>query len=367
MSLIIGVIAALACLMGGVWISEGSHFNPFMYWDLSAFVIVVIGTLFATMAMYSVMDILFMPIFFIQCILPLPYKEGDIVTAFQRMADKVKGAGIPSLTSEIPSAYDEFMRRGIKLVISGTDSHAIKEIMHEEIEKTKGRHKSKISIFNEMAGIGPTMGMIGTLLALVIVLGNLEDTSKLGSSIAVALIATLYGCAVANIVFVPIAKKLTLKDEREILMKEMILEGLLSVQAGESSFLVGQRLKACVSDGMRNKIEGGKGTSKKKSEKHIDIATYMNAIDQEKAMAFLAEVKKSFETKDLGMDDAKNMLAELINEAEDKIIMKDFANEFMKSKTSKKLPKGLKRKGVTGKKGAKGKAKRKAAVADDDE
>jgi chemotaxis protein MotA len=367
MSLILGVIGAIAALLGGVWIAEGAHFNPFMYWDLSAFVIVIIGTLLAAMAMFSAMDILMMPIFLIKCVLPMPYKEGDIVAAFQRMADKVKGAGIPSLTSEIPSAYDEFMRRGIKLVISGTDSHAIKEIMHEEIVNTHKRHKAKIGIFNEMAGIGPTMGMIGTLLALVIVLGNLEDTSKLGSSIAVALIATLYGCAVANIVFVPIAKQLDAKNEKENLLKEMILEGLLAVQAGESSFLVGQRLKACVSDGLRNKIEGGKGGSKKKTEKHIDIATYMNAIDQEKAMAFLAEVKKSFETKDLGMDDAKNMLAELINEAEDKIIMKDFANEFMKSKTSKKLPKGLKRKGVSGKKGAKGKAKRKAAVADDDE
>jgi hypothetical protein len=147
-------------------------------------------------------------------------------------------------------------------------------------------------------------------------------------------------------------------------MKEMIMEGVLAVQAGESSFLVGQRLKACVSEGMRGRIEGGKGGSKKKSDKYIEIATYMNAIDQERAMAFLAEVKKSQENKDLGQDDAKNMLGELINEAEDKVIMKDFANEFMKSKLAKKLPKGMKRKG--GKKGAK-KSKRKAAVADDDE
>lgn len=363
MSIVFGVIGAFLAVMGGVWIAEGSHFNIWAYWDEAAFVIVVVGTLFCTMAMYSTMDLLMLPIYFLQTILPLPYKEGDIVDSFQRMADKVKGAGIPSLTSEIPSAYDDYMRRGIKLVISGTDSHAIKEIMHSEIEKTNKRHKQKIGIFNEMAGIAPTMGMIGTILALVIVLGNLEDTSKLGSSIAVALIATLYGAAAANLACVPMAKKLELKNDKEILLKEMILEGLLSVQAGESSFLVGQRLKAHVSEGLRSRIEGGKGTSKKKGEKHIEIATYMNAIDQEKAMAFLAEIKKSQETKDLGQDDAKNMLAELINEGEDKIIMKDFANEFMKSKTAKKLPKGLKRKAKT--KGKK--AKRKAAVADDDE
>lgn len=365
MSIIVGIIATMACLIGGVMIAEGSHFNIMAYWDLAAFVIVVLGSIACIMAMYTFMDTFMLPIYFIQTMLPLPYKEGDIVSSFQRMADKVKGAGIPSLTSEIPSAYDEFMRRGIKMVISGTDSHVIKDVLHEEIAKTEKRHKQKVGIFNEGAGIAPTMGMTGTILALVIVLGNLEDTSRLGTSIAVALIATLYGCVLANVVFVPIAKKLDVKNEREIMLKTMILEGLLAVQSGESSFIVGQRLKAFCNEGLRSRIEGGKGTSKKKTEKHIEIATYMNAIDQEKAMAFLAEVKKSFETKDLGQDDAKNMLGELINEAEDKIIMKDFANEFMKSKTGKKLPKGLKRKGAA-KKG-KGKAKKKAAVGDDDE
>lgn len=364
MGMILGIIGSLACLLGGLYIAEGAHFNVWAYWDLAAFVIVIMGTLTCAMSMYTIMDMLMMPIYFIQALLPLPYKEGDIVESFQRMADKVKGGGIPALTSEIPSAYDEYMRRGVKLIISGTDSHAIKEIMHSEMDKINKRHKQKIGIFNEMAGVAPTMGMVGTLLALVIVLGNLEDTSKLGSSIAVALIATLYGVAVANVLFVPIAKKLDGKNEKELLMKEMIMEGVLAVQAGESSFLVGQRLKACVSEGMRARIEGGKGGSKKKSDKYIEIATYMNAIDQEKAMAFLAEVKKSQEARDLGQDDAKNMLGELINEAEDKVIMKDFANEFMKSKLAKKLPKGMKRRG--GKKGAK-KSKRKAAVADDDE
>lgn len=363
MSLIIGIIGGFLSLLGGVWLAEGSHFNVMTYWDISAFVIVVIGTLFAAMGMYSIMDILMIPIYILQCILPLPYKEGDIVESFQRMADKVKGSGIPSLTSEIPSAYDEYMRRGVKMVISGIDSHAIKEIMHSEIDKVNKRHKQKISIFNEAAGIGPTMGMIGTLLALVLVLGNLEDTSKLGTSIAVALIATLYGVAIANLFFVPVAKQLDVKNEKEVLIKEMILEGTLAVQAGESSFLVGQRLKAFVSESLRARIEGGKGSSKKKNDKHIEIASYMNAIDQEKAMAFLAEIKKSQENKDLGQDDAKMMLGELINEAEDKVIMKDFANEFMKSKTGKKLPKGMKRKGASKKK----KGKRRATVADDDE
>jgi len=366
MSLIIGVILSFASAMVGVWISEGANFSLLMYWDLAAFFIVVVASIFLAMAMYSIVDGLMMPLYLLQCLIPLPYKEAEIITTFQRMADKVRGAGIPALTSEIPTAFDEFMRRGIKMVIAGTDSSTVKSIMHEEIARMEKRHKQKISIFNELAGIGPTMGMVGTLLALIIVLGNLEDTSRLGSSIAVALIATLYGVAVANLIFVPIAKSLDIKNEKEVTLKTMIMEGLLSVQAGESSFIVGQRLKAYVNDRTRANIEGGKVGGKKKGEKYVEIATYMNPIDQEKAMAFLAEVKKSLEPRDLGDDDAKNMLAELINEAEDKIIMKDFANEFMKSKLAKKLPKGMKRKKVGGG-GKKGKKAKAAVAADDDE
>ena len=93
MSLIIGIIGGFLSLIGGVYIAEGAHFNIMTYWDISAFIIVIVGTLFASMGMYSIVDILMIPIYVLQCVLPLPYKEGDIVESFQRMADKVKGGG----------------------------------------------------------------------------------------------------------------------------------------------------------------------------------------------------------------------------------------------------------------------------------
>jgi len=104
-------------------------------------------------------------------------------------------------------------------------------------------------------------------------------------------------------------------------------------------------MKAVCSEGQRLAIEGGKGLSKKKGEKHIELTTYMNALDQEKALAFMSEVKQATEAKEIGQDDIKQLLAQLINEADDKVLMKDFANEYMKLKTLKKLPKGSKMKG----------------------
>lgn len=358
-------ILGLAFCFGAIIMGLGGVKTIPDYVDYPSLMIVLGGTIGVSIGMVGFGPVLSIPLLLIKLILPLPYKEGDIVSAFQRMADKVKAAGVPSLTSEIPVAYDEFMRRGVKMVIAGTDSATIRSVLEDEIEQSENRHSNKINMFNLAAAVFPAMGLLGTILGLIQVLANLEDTSKLGPSMALALITTLYGALFSNVVAMPFGQTLQVKNDREKMLRKMILEGLIAVQAGESSFLVGQRLKAYCNEGLRSKIEGGKGTSKKKTEKHIELATYMNAIDQEKAMAFLDEVKKSQEKKDLGQDDAKNMLAELINEAEDKVIMKDFANEFMKSKTAKKLPKGLKRKGRTT--GKKGKGKRKATVPDDDE
>jgi chemotaxis protein MotA len=362
-----GVIFGFLVFAAVIVIGLGGVSSMGSYWDAPSMTIVLGGTLGIVLMMFGFGNFFSIPLLLIQMLLPLPYKEGDIVTMAQRMADKVKAAGVPALTSEIPTAPDEFTRRGIKMIIAGTDSSTVRAIMEKEIEEIEKRHSTKINMFNLAAAVFPAMGLLGTILGLVQVLANLEDTSKLGPSMALALITTLYGAFFSNVIAMPMGQTLQVKNDKEVILKNMVMEGLLAVQAGESSYIVGQRLKAYCNEGLRAKIEGGKGTSKKKTEKHVEIATYMNAIDQEKAMAFLAEVKKSMETKDLGQDDAKNMLAELINEAEDKIIMKDFANEFMKSKTAKKLPKGLKRKGVTGKKGKGAKAKRKAAVGDEDE
>lgn len=364
---LIAVFSVYSALM-----SEGGNLGSMVNGPAAS--IVFIGAAGASLMGTTFGNLLSIPGMMLQAILAPRYnpaKPTDLVNACMRMADKARQFGLPSLTSEIPVAVDEFMQRGIKLLVAGTEAKTVGHIMHEEVERMEQRHEEKYGLIAALSGMFPTMGMVGTILGMVQTLGHLEDTSKLGPSIATAMIATFYGVATANLVAIPLAAKLQLKSHHEAMMKKMLIEGLLAVQAGESAQLVGSRMKAFFNEKMRARIEGNKGASKKKTEKHIELTTYMGAADQERALAFISEMKAEMASKSLGQDDVKTMLADLINNADDKVLGKDFANEVMKLKDVKKLPKGAKRKpkkkaGGAGK-GAPAKAKAKKAVDDDDD
>ncbi|MBC7544357.1 MAG: MotA/TolQ/ExbB proton channel family protein [Candidatus Sericytochromatia bacterium] len=371
LSTIVGFVLACSAVVLAL-MDEGGSLSSMV--NGPAAKIVFIGALGAALMGSTFSTLLGLPGMMLQSILSPKYnpaKPTDLVNACMRMADKARQFGLPSLTSEIPVAVDEFMQRGIKLLVAGTDSKTVAHIMHVEIERMEKRHEERYGLVEALSGMFPTMGMVGTILGMVQTLGHLEDTSKLGPSIATAMIATFYGVATANLIAIPLTSKLKLKSHHEAAMKEMLVDGLLAVQAGESSQLVGSRMKAFFNEKMRSKIEGGKGASKKKTEKHVELTTYMGAADQERALAFIAEMKAETASKSLGQDDIKTMLADLINNADDKVLGKDFANEVMKLKVIKKLPKGAKRKPKKKAGGkapaAAGKAKAKKKVDDDDD
>ena len=372
-STIAGFVIAIAAVYGAL-MSEGGSLSGMI--NPPAAQIVFVGAAGAALMSTTFANFLAFPMLLIKAMLPAKYnpnKPTDLVNACMRMADKARQFGLPSLTSEIPVAIDEFMQRGIKLLVAGTDSKTVGHILHEEVERMEARHLEKYGLIEALAGMFPTMGMVGTIIGMIQTLGHLEDTSKLGPSIATAMIATFYGVATANLIAIPLAAKLRLRSHHEAAMKEMLVDGLLAVQAGESSQLVGSRMKAFFNEKMRARIEGNKGASKKKTDKHIELTTYMGAADQERALAFVAEMKAEIASKSLGQDDVKTMLADLINNADDKVLGKDFANEVMKLKDVKKLPKGAKRKpkkkagGKAGAAAAKGAAAKKKKVEDDDD
>jgi chemotaxis protein MotA len=371
LSTIAGFLIALFSVYSAL-MAEGGSISSMVNGPAAA--IVFIGAAGAALMGTTFGNLFSLPMLMLQAIMAPKYnpaKPTDLVNACMRMADKARQFGLPSLTSEIPVAVDEFMQRGIKLLVAGTEAKTVGHIMHEEIERMEHRHEEKYGLVEALSGMFPTMGMVGTILGMVQTLGHLEDTSKLGPSIATAMIATFYGVATANLVAIPLTAKLKLKSGHEAMMKTMLVEGLLAVQAGESAQLVGSRMKAFFNEKMRSRIEGNKGASKKKTEKHIELTTYMGAADQERALAFIAEMKAEIASKSLGQDDVKTMLADLINNADDKVLGKDFANEVMKLKDVKKCPKGTKRKpkkkAAGGGKGAPAKAKAKKAVDDDDD
>lgn len=356
-----GVILGIPLVLGVIYLTMRMNNQPLLnYYDPASLVIVMGGSL-GSAAVGSGFGMLFkLPVLYLQAILPYPTKQALVVVDMKRMAEKARAGGLPALTSEIPTAPNEFVRRGIKLLVAGTDSEIVRTIMEAELSSSETRHGDNTSFLDALAGYFPTFGMLGTVLGIVQAMGNLDDMAALGSALALALLTTLYGVFFANVFVLPVSAKLKTKNSIEVLVKGMYIDGMLAIQAGSTADTIDKVMKSYVDEKTRAKIEGGK-IGKKKVDKHIEYTTYMNPQDQERAMALMAEVKKETEAKNLGQEDVKLMLAELINEADDKTLMKDFANEYMKYKPVRKLPKGKKRKGKGKKRKGGGGGKRRMA------
>lgn len=141
---------------------------------------------------------------------------------------------------------DPFLQKGVELIVDGTDPELVRNILETEVDFTDSRHQKGQQIFKSMAAFAPAYGMTGTLIGLVNMLRRLNDPGSLGPSMAVALITTFYGVVLANLVFIPMANKLSLHSNREILRKEMIIEGLLSIQNGENPRIIKNKLEAFI-------------------------------------------------------------------------------------------------------------------------
>jgi chemotaxis protein MotA len=149
---------------------------------------------------------------------------------------------------------DEFMRKGIQLVVDGTDPDIIKNILYTELNQLQERHETGIKVFDDWGKIAPAFGMIGTLAGLVAMLGNLEDKSSIGSGMALALITTMYGAIFANLVFIPIKNKLEDRDKEETRSKEIIIEGILSIQSGDNPRILLEKLVSFLPPKQRDAI-----------------------------------------------------------------------------------------------------------------
>jgi chemotaxis protein MotA len=163
--------------------------------------------------------------------------------------------GLLALEKEVENAetIDSFIAKGLAMAVDGTEPQRVREIMENQIYLTFERHKSGIAMFDAAGGFAPTMGIIGTVMGLVHVLGNLEDPKSLGPKIAVAFIATLYGVGTANLLWLPIANKLKALNKMENFEKEMIMEAVLSIQEGTSPNILEEKLISFLGNSKTNK------------------------------------------------------------------------------------------------------------------
>ena len=174
-----------------------------------------------------------------------------IIETLVSFAETARREGILSLEQKAASLDDEFLKKGINLAVDGTEPEYIKEIMTTETNYISERHMVGARIFDSMGAYAPAFGMIGTLIGLINMLLKMDDPSTIGPSMAIALITTLYGAFLANLIFLPIAGKLRARSANELLIKELCIEGIMSIQSGDNPRIVEGRLKAFLSPSMR--------------------------------------------------------------------------------------------------------------------
>ncbi len=183
------------------------------------------------------------------------FGEKAIVHRMVTFSEKARREGILALEDEIQDLDDEFMRNGLRLVVDGTDAEIIRSLMENEINEMETRHNVWITLVNAWATLAPGFGMLGTVIGLIGMLFNLEDKSSLGPNMAVALITTLYGSIMQNWLFVPIAGKLTYYNAMEVNSREMVIEGVLSIQAGDNPRILAQKLLTYLSPKDKEAVE----------------------------------------------------------------------------------------------------------------
>jgi chemotaxis protein MotA len=174
----------------------------------------------------------------------------EIVQYFKMLSIKARKDGILKLQEDMSSACEvnPMIKRGIQMVIDGTSQESVKAALENDVYMVSERHKAGAAIFDAAGGFAPTMGIIGTVLGLVHVLGNLEDTSSLGGKIATAFIATLYGVGSANILWIPIANRLKAINKKEMIVNDLIIEGVIGIQDGISPNALEERLSGYLTE-----------------------------------------------------------------------------------------------------------------------
>ncbi len=183
------------------------------------------------------------------------FGEKNIVINMQALSEKARREGILALEDGLDDLEDQFMKMGLRLVVDGTDGNIIRAVMENEMNQCEARHMYWVGLINAWAGFAPGFGMMGTVVGLIGMLNNLEDKSSLGPNMAVALITTLYGSMLANWLITPFSTKLLAHNQQEMRAKEMVIEGVLAIQAGENPRIMAQKLLTYLDPVTRKAIE----------------------------------------------------------------------------------------------------------------
>lgn len=236
-----GIGLALGAIVVSLILEGGSIGDMFL---LPPMILVIFGTVGAAVAGSVFKDVMRLPKALVRALTAKPSDPAANIAAIVSLAERARREGLLALDSEIEKIEDPFLKRALEMAVDGTDSDEIAEIMGAEIDAKRAADKVAAKLFADMGGYSPTIGIIGTVLGLVHVLGSLSDTASLGGKIAGAFIATLWGVMMANVLWLPLSGRLKRISEIECEQMELAIEGVLAIQAGSSPRMIARKLQS---------------------------------------------------------------------------------------------------------------------------
>jgi chemotaxis protein MotA len=237
----IGLFLALGAVFGSMFMEGG---DPAAIMLPAPLILVFGGTIGAAVAGGVLKDGIGLPKGIIRALTAKNTAPNETIDTIVHLADRARREGMLALEEELPGIENPFLKRGLQMAVDGTDAETVADILGAEVDTKRAAGKQSAKIFQDMSGYAPTIGIIGTVLGLIHVLGNLGQPAELGAKIASAFVATLWGVMTANIFWLPMAHRLKRVNELECSHMNLIIEGILAIQAGANPRLVVQKLKS---------------------------------------------------------------------------------------------------------------------------
>lgn len=241
---IAGLVMAIGLMLYGM---QDGGTNLMIFFSAPSIAITLGGSLGAVLIVYPLDDFKKFGTLIVQSFKEPKDSKIETITKFGELSKKARREGLLSLEDAINELEDQFLKKGLQMVVDGIEADSIKEILELEIAGMEERHKRGASMFSTWGAFAPGFGMLGTLIGLIQMLQNLSDASTIAQGMGAALITTFYGSLIANIFASPIAQNLNTKSAKEVVMREMMLEGILAIQSGVNPRIVEDKLKSYLS------------------------------------------------------------------------------------------------------------------------
>jgi len=251
---LVGLVAAFGLIVWSIML--GGNLSGFV--DMPSVAVVLGGTFGALLINFPLPRIIGLAGVFKKTFMFKLDDPNEVIGKMVRYAERARREGMLALEEDSENETDDFLRKGLRLAVDGTDPQLLEKILETDVEQIESRHSEGAKVLTAGGTFAPAFGMIGTLIGLVNMLSNLSDPTQIGAGMATALITTFYGAVVANALFLPLAGKLETRSKEEMVVKGMIIDGIMAIQSGDSPRIVEEKLKSFLSPSMREKIDANK-------------------------------------------------------------------------------------------------------------